>query len=143
MFSFSGILRLSFCLWLCVLAPMPAHPQDAAVSRSEIERHLGIYDEVTKHMDEIFSDFSLGLIEADSALKKINLLKHEYSKLIHPVPPETEELHKLTLVLLSRVENYFISFKRWDREDPSLNIKIAETRYELHKELVRIQYEYM
>ncbi|MBD3296585.1 MAG: hypothetical protein GF392_04390 [Candidatus Omnitrophica bacterium] len=108
---------------------------------SEVLRHLNIYEETTTRLDEIFSDFSLGHLTADSALEKTILLKHEYSKLARPLPPGLENFHDLTMRLLSRIENYFITFKQWDREDPSLNLKIAETRYELHKELVRIQYE--
>ena len=138
-------LRKLYIFALAVL-PLSTHAvvsaQVAAVNKEEVERHLSIYDEVTEQLDDIFSEFSLGNIEADPALKKTSLLSHEYTKLIRPVPPETKHLHELTLQLLSRIENYFISFKRWNREDPALNLKIAETRYELHKELIRIQYEY-
>lgn len=141
-----GAIRSPFLFFVFLFLVIPSDapaltPQPPADTTSEITRHINIYEETTTRLDEIFSDFSLGHLTADQALEKTILLKHEYSKLVRPLPPGLEDFHDLTMQLLSRIENYFITFKQWNREDPSLNIKIAETRYDLHKELVRIQYE--
>ena len=107
-----------------------------------IQYQLYIYGQLTQYLDDLFRKFSDGYMQPDEALKKVTLLGHEYNKLVEPVPKEAEKLHGLTNILLSRIENYFINWKRSNREDPEINVKIAETKFELLQESERLKYLY-
>lgn len=108
-----------------------------------IQHQLKIYDEVTEYLDEVFQEFSDGYMDADTALKKINLLKHEYNKIVQPVPKEAENLHQLVKSLLSQVENYFIYYKKVNRENLDINIKVARAKFEASREAERLRFTYV
>lgn len=108
--------------------------------KDEILFQLKLYTEVTEHLDSIFRNFSDGYLSSDESLKKISLLRHEYNKLVDPHPDETSILKDLVNKLLSRIEYYFIYFKRVFRENPEINLKVAQTRFELAKEAERLRF---
>lgn len=112
------------------------------VQKNEIMYQLKIYKDVTEYLDEVFQQFSDGYLDPPTAQHKINLLHHEYNKLVDPVPAEAERLHFLVNQLLSRVENYFIYRERFFRESGELNLKIAQTKFELLKEADRLMFMY-
>jgi len=130
---------LTFIFLLC--ASSLAFSQTVDVSE-RVMYQLDLYYELNEYLDGVFREFSQGYLEPDPALKKIHVITHQYNKAVNPVPQETEKLHELTKQLLSRVENYFIQYKNNFREDPELNRKIMETRYQLSKEAERLQYTY-
>ena len=107
-----------------------------------VKYQLELYYELNDYLDSVFSEFGQGYIEPDPALKKINVITHQYNIAVRPVPKETEKLHELTKKLLSRIENYFIHYKNNFRENPELNRKILEAKYELSREAERLQYTY-
>jgi len=105
-----------------------------------ISYQLEISDRVTEYFSELFTDFSGGYIEAGEVLRKLSLAKNEYNLSLGLILPEGERLHELMKKLFSQIENYFIFYKRTDRENPEINLKIAELRFEIYKEVVRLQY---
>ncbi|MFC1548473.1 hypothetical protein ACFL5E_00780 [Candidatus Omnitrophota bacterium] len=107
-----------------------------------IQYLLYISDDATEYLDDLFQKFSDGYVDPDKALEKVSLLRHEYNKLVNPVPKEGEKLHELMNRLLSRVEYYFIHYKRMDRENPLINFQIAQARYEYLQEEHRLRYLY-
>ena len=117
--------------------------QDNIPDIEGIQHQLEIYNEVAGYLDEVFREFSEGYLGAGAALKKINVLKHEYDKIVKPVPEEAERLRRLVMDLLSQVENYFIYFKRANRENPDINIKVARARFAASMEAERLQYAYV
>lgn len=108
----------------------------------EIKYHLDIAAEVSDRVGDIFEKFRDGYMDADEAFKKVHNLRLEYDKMIMPVPEEARTLYGLMRILLSRIQNYFIYFKRADRENPEINLKIAETRYRLALEVYKLQLVY-
>ena len=116
-------------------------PQSAE-EEERIAYQLDLYTELAEYLDDVFREFSQGYLEPDPALKKIHVITHQYNIAVNPVPKEAEKLHELTKQLLSRVENYFIHYKSNFREDPELNRKILETKYELSREAERLHYMY-
>jgi len=114
---------------------------EAEAARHEVLRQIDLYYQVTEYLDDLFKRFSEGYIEADPALKKVIYFRHEYEKLARPVPEQAKPLYAQTLELLAQVENYFIHFKRVNRENPGINLKIAGAKIKLLQEMERLQYE--
>ena len=104
---------------------------------------LVLYDEVNDYLDDLFQRFSEGYIEPDAALDKIMVLKHAYAKKAEPVPPEAERLYDLVKHLFSRIENYFIHYKRSYREHPLINLKLAQAKFKAAQEadMLHIKYQ--
>ncbi|MBD3426106.1 MAG: hypothetical protein GF409_02610 [Candidatus Omnitrophica bacterium] len=107
-----------------------------------IRYQLHIVTDVNEYLDDLFLEFSEGYIHPDKALAKVNLLKHEYNKLVEPVPEEGIKLHELMNKLLARIEYYFIHYKRTDRENPQINLQIARARFDFNREEERLRYLY-
>lgn len=122
---------------------LPAQAQHEMPDTGDIQHQLKIYGEVTEYLDEVFQEFSEGYMDADTALGKINLLKHEYDKITQPVPKEAEKLHQLVKNLLSQIENYFIYYKKANRENPGINLKVARAKFEASREAERLRFAYM
>ncbi|MEA3489967.1 MAG: hypothetical protein U9R44_06495 [Candidatus Omnitrophota bacterium] len=113
----------------------------SALTEEEINQiyyQLDLYRELIEYLDEVFQDFSYGYLEPGPALKKINVITHQYNRTAGSVPEEAERMHELTKQLLSRVEYYFIFYKSNYRENPEINRKILETRYELAREAEKL-----
>lgn len=110
--------------------------------RDRILYQLDLCKELTEYLDEIFQEFGDGYLDPEPALKKVNTIMHEYNKLARPVPPAAERLDQLTKALLSRVEYYFIYYKRSYRENPEINRQIYESKFELTREIERLEYMY-
>lgn len=108
--------------------------------KDALERQLEISDRVTEYLGDLFQKFSDGYIESQDALEKVSLLTNYYNNSIQPVPEEAIKLHELMKRFLSHAENYFIYFKQANRENPEINEKIAEFRYEIVKEVMRLNY---
>jgi hypothetical protein len=131
-------------LMLSAAAAAPAYAQAMTAEdseRYEMLRQMDLYYQATEYLDGLFKRFSEGYIEADPALKKAIYFRQEYEKLARPVPERAKTLYYLTKELLAQVENYFIHFKRTNRESPEINMKIAGARIKLLQELDRLQYE--
>ena len=111
--------------------------------KEEILDQLYVYDEVSEYLADLFQRFSEGYVEPYEALDKVNLLMHEYAKKTQPVPPEAKRLNDLMKHLLSRIENYFITYKRAYRELPEMNRKLIQARMEVMQEAQRLRMEYM
>lgn len=107
-----------------------------------IRYQLHITKDVNEYLDDLFQKFSEGYVSPDEALEKVGLLRHEYNKLVEPVPQEGKQLHVLLNRLLSRIEYYFIHYKRTDRENPEINLQIAKARFEFTQEEQRLRYLY-
>ena len=111
--------------------------------KQDILFQLQLYEEISQYMADLFQKFSEGYIEANEALEKANLLKHEYKKRAVPVSSPAENLYQLVMDFLSQVENYFIYFKRANRENPEINLKIARVKFNLAKEADRLYFEFL
>lgn len=144
-------MKLSALLLILLLFAGPASPAQMGqmgqvdtleLEKNEIMYQLKIYKDVTEYLDEVFRQFSDGYLDPPTAQHKINLLHHEYNKLVTPVPKAAQKLHDLVQQLLSRVENYFIYRERFFRESGELNYKIAKTKYELLQEADRLMFMY-
>ncbi|MGB2601543.1 MAG: hypothetical protein WBD00_05010 [Candidatus Omnitrophota bacterium] len=107
-----------------------------------IRYQLHVARDVNEYLDDLFQKFSEGYVDPDKALEKVGLLRHEYNKLVEPVPQEGEQLHMLLNRLLSRIEYYFIHYKSMDRENPLINFQIAKARFEFNQEEQRLRYIY-
>lgn len=107
---------------------------------NQIRYQIRLYSDATEYLDDIFREFNGGYINPDEALKRVNLMKHEYNKLVAPVPPEGQKLHELVNKLFSQVENYFIYFKRVYRENPEINLNVLKTKYYAAQEASRLEY---
>jgi len=136
-----GILRSIVVVSLIVLSCIPC--AYAEVGKEEMAYLLDIADRATEYLDELFEEFGQGEIEANTALERLSILVNEYDKSVEPVPPEAEKLDELMMILFSRVENYFIYYKRADRENPEINLKLAEARVDLTREARRLQFRYL
>lgn len=134
-------IMLFFSACACAQSQPQSQPQ-AAEEGERVAYQLDLYAELSEYLDDVFREFSQGYLEPDPALKKIHVITHQYNLAVNPVPKEAEKLHELTKQLLSRVENYFIHYKNNFREDPELNRKILETKYELSREAERLHYMY-
>lgn len=110
--------------------------------KDEILNQLYVYDEVSEYLADLFQKFSEGYIEPREALDSVNLLMHEYSKKTRPVPPEAQKLNTLMKQMLSRIENYFITYKRAYRELPDMNRKLVESRIAVMQEAEKLRVEY-
>ena len=135
------IIILSVCS--CAQPQTLIQSTEAEIEGKNVLYQIDIYVQAADYMSDLFQKFSEGYIEADPALKKVMVLHHEYNKLAKPVPVEVKGLYRLMNKLLSNIEEYFIYFKKANRENPEINIKISEVRYEIYKELVKLRYEYM
>ncbi|MBD3379729.1 MAG: hypothetical protein GF408_04625 [Candidatus Omnitrophica bacterium] len=140
-------MRRSFILVLffTLAAPSfcPAQIDTLQMEKEEVMYQLKIYKDVTEYLDEMFRQFSAGHILPHEGLRKTNLLKHEYNKLVRPVPEKAQKLNDLVNQLLSRVENYFIYYERFFRESPEINLKIARSKFELAREADRLMMMYV
>lgn len=134
------VLLLCFAVNQCAWGQLGWDQSDSNVE--DIQYQLYTYDQLTSYLDDLFKEFSEGYMQPEIALKKVNVLKHEYNKLVEPVPEEAEKFHDLVNVLLSRIENYFIYWKRANRENPEINIKIAKTKFELANEEAKLRSMY-
>lgn len=132
--------KLAILLLLVALAPFQsAYGQ---FDMESVQHQLQLCDEVMEYLDEVFQSFSEGYLMADDALKKINLLIHKYNMMSEPLPPEAKDLNTLMKQLLSRIEYYFIHFKKSNRENPEINLQIAKTRFEIAQEMARLKFLY-
>lgn len=116
---------------------------DMLILRSRIGDQLYLYREVMVHIKEISRQFSDGFVSPDEALRRITLLRHAYNNESEPVPSEAAQLSYYMNRMFSRLENYFIHFKRVYREDPYLNARVAETKFYVSREAERLEYMYL
>ncbi len=107
--------------------------------KGDLLYQLDISAQVTEHLQEIFDEFNNSFMDYQPALERISILKNEYGKAIDPVPEEGGILHDLMVQLLSRVENFFLHYKKTGREDVELNIKIVKTKFEIAKEATKLR----
>lgn len=107
--------------------------------KADLQYQLDISAQVTEHLQKIFDKFNDSFMDYQPALERISILKNEYNKAIDPVPEEGEKLHQLMVQLLSRVENFFLHYKKTGREDVELNIKIVKTKFEITKEATKLR----
>jgi len=108
-------------------------------NKADILYQLDISAQVTDHLQKVFDEFNDSFMDYQPALERISVLKNEYSKAIDPVPEEGEKLHLLMVQLLSRVENFFLHYKKTGREDVELNIKIVKTKFEITREATKLR----
>ena len=101
---------------------------------------MDVSSQVAENMDELFKKFNDGYISTDDALRKLSVWKNEYSKFVAPVPEILQKLDGLVKKLFSQIENYFIYYKRANRENPVINVQIFNIRNKIYKEVVRLQY---
>jgi hypothetical protein len=108
--------------------------------RDEIAYQVDVVGKVLEHFNALFVDFSEGYLEPDGAMEKLSVWKNEYYKAMDFVVPQGVMLHDLMKQLFSRTENYFIYYNRSNRENPILNSKIANVKFEIMKEITRLSY---
>jgi len=128
---------------MTVYCPSPEaqeQEQPRQADPAELQHQLDLADRMAGKLDGLFREFSDGYMEAESALEKISLWINDYNNASYPVPPEAGQLHKLMVELFSQVENYFIVYKKSNRENININSKIAKIKYDLYKESIRINY---
>jgi hypothetical protein len=124
------------------LAQMKPSIQSTDSQSSDIEaiwHILEVTQELMTYLDDVYKQFGGGYLLPGEAQKKINLMEHEYSKLVSPVPPDAAKLHDLTMTLMSRMEHYFVYFKKIFREHPEISAKIMQTRYEVSWEMDKLR----
>ena len=145
---FSGVKTRTVVLLTLLASATLMAPESRArtmteeeAERDEMLHQVDIYYQVTEYLDGLFKRFSEGYIAADPALKKVIYFRQEYEKLARPVPERAKPLYELTRELLAQVENYFINFKKINRENPEINFKIAGAKIKLLQEMDRLQYE--
>ena len=113
------------------------------IVREKVADQIFLYREVMQHIAEISESFSFGYNTPDEALKRVLVLRHAYNSKSEPLRPETMRFNDLMNKMFSRLENYFIRFKKVYREDPYLNSKIAETKFYAAQEAERLEYMYL
>ena len=111
--------------------------------REEIANQIFLYKEVMEHLKDISEKFSDGYLLPDEALKKVTVLRHAYNSEAKPVPNEAKKLVELVNQMFSRLENYYIYFKKSFRERSDLNAKIAESKFRASQEAERLEYTYL
>ena len=111
-----------------------------------IRYQLKISDKTVEVTREIYDEFQNSFIDFIPALEKINVLINEYDKAMQlipaPLPKEGEKLHSIIQKLLSRMESYFLHYKKAGRQDPKLNFQILKALAEYTKESRRLTYQY-
>ncbi|MDP8299452.1 MAG: hypothetical protein P9L88_06075 [Candidatus Tantalella remota] len=125
-----------------VLAQGPPALQSADSQKTDIEaiwHILAVNQELMTYLDDVYKQFGDGYLLPGEAQKKINLMTHEYNKLVSPVPQDAQKLYKLTVKLMSRMEHYFIFFKKIFREHPDIAAKIIQARYEVSWEMEKLR----
>lgn len=111
--------------------------------RENVADQLHLYREVMEHIGTISESFSFGYTTPDEALKRVLVLRHAYNSESEPLRPEVEEFNRLINRMFSRLENYFIHFKSSFREDPYLNMKLAEKKFYVNQEAERLLHTYL
>ncbi len=140
-----NIIRISLILSLLAFAPLRLLYAQGGMMEPDTDGmryQLQVSKDVNEYLDDLFLKFSEGYIDPDTALEKVGLLRHEYNKMVEPVPYEGERLHALMNKMLSRIEYYFIHYKRADRENPLINYQIAQSRVECLREEQRLRLLY-
>jgi len=101
---------------------------------------IDVSRKLMEYIAEMFDEFGQGDMEAGQALEKLSLWKNEYDKAVYPVLEEGVKLDELMEKFFSQIENYFIFYKRANRESTEINIKMVETRNELTREAARLSF---
>lgn len=101
---------------------------------------IDVSRKLMEYIAEMFDTFGEGDMEASQALEKLSLWKNEYDKAVYPVLEEGVKLDELMEKFFSQIENYFIFYKRANRENTDINIKMVETRNELTREAARLSF---
>jgi hypothetical protein len=127
----SYLLALSLSGDSCALAPE---------GRTAIEYQIQVSDKLAEFLSDLFDKFSEGYVEPDEALKKLSVYRNEYDLSVNTPQKEGERLYKLMHQFLSYMENYFIYFKRTQRENPEINIEIYKLKVDIKKEVIRLNY---
>ena len=126
------------CLLFCFF---DNHTFSLTLSDTEIMHYqLDVTQELSDYLSELFQSFSDGYLESEGALEKLSVYSNDYSLAISPPLDEGKKLYDLMKTLLSHAENYFIFYKRVNRENPDINHKIFMTKQKIARELVRISY---
>jgi hypothetical protein len=112
---------------------------ESEIVAEQLKETTRVLDEVS----EVFQRFSDGYMEANEALKRVDLLSHSYEKALKTVLPEGEALHGMMKAMFSQVEQYLVHFKNTDREDPVINIKIINIKREINQEMFRLGNMYL
>ena len=111
--------------------------------REEVANQVYLYKEVMEHLKGISEKFSDGYLLPDEALKKVTVLRHAYNTEAKPVPAEAKKLFDLVNQMFSRLENYYIYFKKSFRERADLNAKVAQSKFKASQEAERLEYTYL
>ncbi len=111
--------------------------------QENVADQLYLYKEVMEHIATISESFSNGFTTSDEALKRVLVLRHAYNSKSESLCPEVEEFHRLMNRMFSRLENYFMRFNRFHREDPYINMKLAEKKFYVNQEAERLEYMYL
>ena len=127
------------CGTIIIIVLIPTLLCAQVINEDQVGYHVGVYKDISEYLNDLFQRFSDGYVQPEKALEKVNLLKHEYTKLSQSVPPEAERLFDLLKQLLYHVENYFIHFKRVNMENPEINMEIAKINYALSAEAERLE----
>ena len=106
----------------------------------EIAYQLEVAAQVTMYIDDLFQEFSDSYIQPDPALRRLSMWRNEYNKATEPAPERAQKLHSLVNRLFSQIENYFIHYKRSNRENVNINSKIANLSFEIYKESIKLQH---
>lgn len=101
---------------------------------------IDVSRKLMEYIAEMFDEFGQGDMEANQALEKLSLWKNEYDKAVYPVLEEGVKLDELMGKFFSQIENYFIFYKRANRESTEINIKMVETRNELTREAAKLSF---
>ncbi|MBF0217317.1 MAG: hypothetical protein HQL30_10035 [Candidatus Omnitrophica bacterium] len=108
--------------------------------RQAIEYEIQVSDKLSEFLSDLFDKFSEGYVEPDEALKKLSVYRNEFDLSVNPPQKDGERLFELMHQFLSYIENYFIYFKRTQRENPEINIEIYKLKVDIKKEVIRLNH---
>lgn len=158
-------IAIIFFVCLTLFAALPLAAQTVAqvpvrkkidmlggIGAGEIEKEAILYqveisDKTIDGLQEIFDKFQDSFIDYGPALDRINVLINDYYKAIQsapsPIPEEGKKLHELMKKLMSRMEKYYVSYKRYGRKNTFISFQIYEVMADVAREKERLVFMYL
>ena len=119
----------------------------------ELDREVILYQvEISEftleQLHDIFDEFHHeSFLDYGTAIDRVNLLANSYYNALQkspaPIPEDGKKLEELMTKLLSRMEKYYVYYKKDGRENPYVNYQMREAMAHVEYEIERLVYKYM
>ena len=124
----------------------------STIDTRELDRQVILYQvEISQftlgELREIFDEFHESFLDYGTAIDRVNVLANSYYNALQktpaPIPPDGKKLEEMMTKLLSRMEKYYVYYKKDGRENPFVNYQMHEAMAHVSFEIERLVYQYM